>query len=83
MLHVVEVELHPPFTLHLSFSDGSEGYVDLWSELEGAVFEPLRDASFFARVAINNELGTISWPNGADFAPEFLHSRLQTALPGR
>jgi hypothetical protein len=28
---------------------------------------------YFRRVAVNPETGTIEWPNGADFAPEFLH----------
>ncbi len=37
------------------------------------VFEPLRDPVFFAKVALDEELGTISWPNGADVAPETLH----------
>ena len=35
--------------------------------------EPLKDTGFFRRVAVNPETGTIEWPNGADFAPEFLH----------
>jgi hypothetical protein len=37
------------------------------------VFEPLRDPVYFARVELDAELGTISWPNGADVAPETLH----------
>jgi hypothetical protein len=37
------------------------------------VFEPLRDPVYFARVELDAELGTISWPNGADIAPETLH----------
>jgi hypothetical protein len=37
------------------------------------VFEPLRDPDFFGRVELDEGLGTIVWPNGADFAPETLH----------
>jgi uncharacterized protein DUF2442 len=37
------------------------------------VFEPLRDPAYFATVQLDPELGTISWPNGADVAPETLH----------
>jgi hypothetical protein len=39
-------------------------------------FEPLRDPSYFRRFTLSPDLGTISWPNGADFAPEFLYGKL-------
>lgn len=83
MLHVVAVQLHSEYTLRLRFNDGTEGYVDLSAELDGPVFRPLRDESYFSRVAIDEELGTIAWPNGADFAPEFLQSRLQATSNSR
>lgn len=37
------------------------------------MFEPLLDPAYFARVAVDSELGTIVWPNEADFAPETLY----------
>jgi hypothetical protein len=37
-----------------------------------AGFEPLRDPRVLGQVQVNPETGTIEWPNGADFAPEFL-----------
>jgi hypothetical protein len=64
------------FKLWLGFSDGTEGEVDLSAELWGPVFEPLADPAVFAQVAVNPELRTIAWPNGADFAPEFLYSQV-------
>lgn len=63
----------------LRFSDGLEGTVDLSRELAGEVFEPLRDEAFFARVTLHPELHTLVWPNGADFAPEFLREKLRVA----
>lgn len=36
------------------------------------MFEPLKDRALFAKVAIHPELETVTWPNGADLAPEFL-----------
>jgi hypothetical protein len=63
----------------LRFSDGLEGTVDLSQDLAGEVFEPLRDAAFFAQVKLHPELHTLVWPNGADFAPEFLREKLLVA----
>ena len=60
--------------LWLRFSDGVEGEVDLADALRGELFEPLRDPAAFARVGI--EYGTLSWPTGADWAPEELYDRL-------
>jgi hypothetical protein len=37
------------------------------------VLEPLNDATFFARVHVDEEAGTIAWPNGIDLAPEPLY----------
>jgi hypothetical protein len=67
------------FTVWLQFMDGSEGTVDLSDELTGPMFEPLRDRALFAQVQLHPELRTLVWPNGADFAPEFLRSRLRAA----
>ena len=80
MPSVVSVRYLNGFKLWLRFSDGAEGEVDLESELWGPVFEPLTDPEYFARVAVNPDLRTICWPNGADFAPEFLRSQVQ--VPG-
>lgn len=65
------------FRVWLRFSDGLEGEVDLAAELEGPVFECLRDVAYFRQVSLHPELHTLVWPNGADFAPEFLRSRLR------
>jgi hypothetical protein len=63
----------------LRFSDGLEGTVNLSQDLAGEVFEPLRDVAFFAQVKLHPELHTLVWPNGADFAPEFLREKLLVA----
>lgn len=65
------------FVLHLRFADGVEGDIDLRDELEGAVFAPLQDVAYFRRFRVDPELHTLTWPNDADFAPEFLYERLQ------
>lgn len=61
------------YTLRLKFSDDVVKDVDLSNELYGQIFTPLKDISFFKKVKVSSELGTIFWPNDADFAPEFLY----------
>lgn len=65
------------YTLRLRFSDGTEGDVDLSGELDGEIFEPLREVDYFRRFQVHPELHTLTWPNGADFAPEFLYERVK------
>lgn len=72
-LHVDSVRPLEGYRLRLEFNDGVVKDVDLAGELHGEVFEPLRVMTFFRRVAVNPETGTTEWPNGADFAPEFLY----------
>ncbi len=67
------------YTVWLRFMDGSEGTVDLAGELTGPIFEALQDRSVFAQVRLHPELHTLVWPNGADFAPEFLRASLRAA----
>ena len=70
---VVEVDVVGPHTLDLRFKDGTRKRVDLLPLLEGPIFEPLRDPTFFAQVLLDPVAGTIVWPNGADIAPETLY----------
>ncbi len=70
---VVAVKVVRPYVLDVTFDDGKRREVDLEPLLWGEVFQPLRDPTFFTRVAVDEELGTVVWPNGADLAPEFLY----------
>ena len=79
MIRLVEARVVTAFTVWLRFSDGTEGRLDLTDELCGPVFEPLRDPQYFASLRVDPELDTITWPNGADFAPEFLYDRVRRA----
>lgn len=63
----------------LGFSDGSSRDVDLTGDLHGPVFEPLADPDFFAQVRVDDELGTVVWPNGADLDPLVLHGDFEPA----
>ena len=79
-LHVIEVKYLQDYSLFLKFNDGSEGELTLEKNLWGKAFEPLKNKKHFQKVRLDKEIGTISWPNGADFAPEFLKNNLDTQL---
>jgi hypothetical protein len=68
------------FVLRIGFDDGTVREIDLEAELWGPVFEPLRDdPQLFRRVRVDEELGTIVWPNGADLDPDVLHGDAPSA----
>ncbi|MEO8347920.1 MAG: DUF2442 domain-containing protein [Acidobacteriota bacterium] len=62
-----------PFTLRVRFEDGSSQVIDFRPVLHGEIFSPLLDSVFFDRVQLDDESGTLTWPNGADFEPAMLH----------
>ena len=61
--------------IRFKFADGTEGVVDLKDELWGEVFEPLKDPAIFRKFQLDPELNTVTWPSGADLAPEFLYEK--------
>lgn len=76
---LTEARYQGDYRVWLEFADGVAGEVDLADELWGPVFEPLKEKTLFAQVSLDGELDTIVWPNGADFAPEFLYQKLRPA----
>ena len=74
---IIEAHHVKEFTVHLRFSNGTEGDVDLKDELNGEIFQPLRELLYFKQFILHPELHTICWDNGADFAPEYLHDLIQ------
>jgi hypothetical protein len=76
LLEVISLKHQGNYAVHVKLSDGTEGVVDLKSELWGEVFAPLLDPSEFAKMEL--KWGTLTWPCGADLAPEYLRDRLLT-----
>lgn len=74
---VKRVEMRTGYRIWVAFDDGVSGEIDLTNELWGDVFEPLKDPAAFAQLALDPDLGTVVWPNGADLAPEFLYQKLR------
>jgi len=70
--------------LGLAFDDGLTGDVEVLSRMNGPVFEHARTPEGFAAAELDPESGTVTWPGGADLAPDTLYERVKTgAWPGR
>jgi hypothetical protein len=62
-----------PYTLLVAFTDGTEQRIDFRPALRGPLFAPLQDPVTFNAVRLDSEVGTLVWPNDADFDPATLH----------
>ena len=74
---VTEARYVREYIVFVRFQDGVEGEVDLRAQLYGEIFEPLKTMDYFRQFRVDPDLHTLVWPNGADFAPEFLYERAQ------
>ncbi len=80
VLDITGVEVIGQYRLRLTFEDVSVGDVDFAGRDWRGVFEPLRDPRYFARVTVDPEAGTITWPDGLDMAPEPLYEEARRHL---
>ena len=71
------VTVLPGLRLAVIFRDGRQGIVDcsrIQSSANPGIYEFLASPEFFAQVRL--ELGVLTWPNGADLDPCWLHAEL-------
>ncbi len=65
------------YRLAITFVDGSRGIVDmsrLVNSNDAGIFSALANPSVFDQARL--ELGVITWPNGADLDPDWLHDEI-------
>ena len=77
-IHVEAAEYIAGYQIRPCFNDGAQGTIDLEPELHGDIFEPLKDLNYFKEFKLEGH--TLSWPNGADFAPEFLREHIHPKI---
>lgn len=70
-LEVSKAQYIGDYKIDLLFNNGESKTVNLSDKLNGKIFEPLKDKSYFQSFII--KYNTIEWSNGADFAPEYLY----------
>ena len=70
---VARFDIVGPYTLSVTFTDGTTQEIDFRPVLYGALFGPLQNLAVFNAVTLDQEVGTLTWPNGADFDPATLH----------
>jgi len=78
--HIVDARYVAGHVVWLRFRDGTSGEIDLAPALRGPIFEPLRNPAVFSQFQRHPEFHTLVWPNGADFAPEFLRDNVRVTV---
>lgn len=68
---VINAEYLNEYKIKITFDNGEKRIADCLKWLNGEVFEPLKDKAYFQKFFVDG--WSISWPNGADIAPETLY----------
>lgn len=66
-------EIVGDYTLCIRFDDATTQTIGFLPILAGELYGPLRNLKLFDQVCIDPDVGTLVWPNGADFDPATLH----------
>ena len=75
LAEIREFRICDGYRIEIRFADGVQGTVDLSDLVGRGVFEGLRNPAEFARAQFD-EFGALSWPSGADLAPDAMHEAL-------
>jgi hypothetical protein len=68
---VIDAEYLSDYKIKITFDNGKIKIADCLKWVGGGIFEPLKDKEYFKKFFVDG--WSISWPNGADIAPETLY----------
>jgi hypothetical protein len=76
MIHdVISAKYKGGYNIEIEFDDGKLGTIDFSTYLDkGGVFDRFKDLDFFKAFSVNEELGTLTWGDEIDIAPETLYA---------
>lgn len=78
LIDVTEVQVIGKHRLRLRFADGVAGEIDVSKLVDfRGVFGRLKDEQEFAQVRLDPNLGTVTWPCGADLDPDVLYAEVK------
>ena len=80
MIRITEAEPRDKYRVHLRFSDGEEGVVDLADLAGRGVFKAWNHPGIFEAVAVTLG-GDLEWPEGLDLCADALYLRLTGKPP--
>lgn len=80
MIRPISVNALPNYRLRVTFSDGTEGVVDLSDLVGQGVFKAWEDEKFFAGVHIGPNR-QIQWSEEIDLCPDAIYLRLTGKTP--
>lgn len=75
MPRVIAAEYVKDYIIKVGFSNSKTVEIDFFEFIDGTIFEPLKDLNYFKKFIVDG--WTVSWPNGADIAPETLYSFIE------
>jgi len=76
MIHdVISATYKGGYCIEIEFDDGKQGIIDFSTYLKkGGIFHRFNDLEFFKAFSVNEELGTLTWGEEIDIAPETLYA---------
>ncbi len=80
MVRPTSVEALPGYRIRVAYTDGTEGLIDLSSDVGLGIFAPLSDETFFRTVHIG-QFGQIAWSDDIEVCPDAAYQEITGRTP--